>query len=165
MASGTAQVPGQGSEGGARWRRALPLALLLLLTLIVLGIIGGRTARAIADAHRRDQLRPGAATSVRPWMSIEYVSANYGVTQADLLAALHLADTTPHRRAPLEAIAMREGRDLDADITGINALIAERGTPHAAPERPAFPFMPGGTSGATRTPGTPVPLRTPVSAP
>ncbi len=165
VASGTAQVPGQGSEGGARWRRALPLALLLLLALIVLGIIGGRTARAIADAHRRDQLRPGAASSVRPWMSVEYVSANYGVTQDDLLTALHLTATPSHRRAPFEAIALHEGRDLDADITVINALVAERGTPHAAPERPAFPFMPGRTRGATRTPGTAAPPRTPVTAP
>ena len=159
MASGTAQVPGQGAEGGARWRRALPLALALLLALIILVVLGGRTVRAIADAHRRDQLRPGAATSVRPWMSLEYISANYGVTQADLLAALSLTDTPPHHRAPLEAIAMREGRDLDADITTINALIAERGTPHTAPERPALPFMPGTPRG---TPGTP---RTPVATP
>lgn len=165
MASGTAQVPGQGTGGGERWRRALPLALLLLLTLIVLGVIGGRTARAIADAHRHDQLRPGAATSVRPWMSLEFISANYGVTRADLLAALHLTDTTPHRRAPLEAIAMREGRDLNADITAVNALIAERGVPHTAPERPALPFMPGSPRGTPGTPGTPGAPVTPRAAP
>jgi hypothetical protein len=162
VTSGAAQVPGQGNDGGARWRRAIPLVLALLLTLIVLGIIGGRTAHAIAEAHRRNQLRPGAATSVRPWMSLEYVAANYGVTQPDLLAALNLTDTPPHRRAPLEVIAMREGRDLNADITVINTLIAERGTPHTAPERPALPFMPGGTRGTPGMPGSP---RTPVTGP
>ncbi len=151
MTSGAARVPGQGTGGGERWRRAFPLVVLLLLTLIVLGVIGGRTARAIADAHRRDQLRPGATTSVRPWMSVDYISANYGVTQADLLATLNLSDTPPHRRAPLEAIATREGRDLNADITTINALIAARGTPHAAPARPGLPFMPRNPRG---TPGT-----------
>jgi len=159
VASGAAQVPGRGAGARERWRRALPLALALLLALIALGIIGGRTARAIADAHRRDQLRLGAATSVRPWMSLAFISANYGVTQADLLAALNLTDTPPHRRAPLEVIATREHRDLNADITAINALIAERGTPHTAPERPALPFMPGSPRG---TPGT---SRTPVTAP
>lgn len=162
VTSGAARVPEERTGSGGRWRRALPLALLLLLTLIVLGIIGGRTARAIADAHRRDQLRPGASTSVRPWMSLEYIAANYGVTQADLLAALNLTNTPPHRRAPLETIAAREGRDLNADITTINALIAERGIPHTAPERPALPFMPGNPRG---TPGTPGPSRTPVTAP
>jgi len=159
VASGAAQVPGRGAGERERWRRALPLALALLLALIILVVIGGRTARAIADAHRRDQLRPGAATSVRPWMSVEFISANYGVTQVDLLAALNLADTPPHRRAPLETIATREGRDIDADITAINALIAERGTPRTAPARPALPFMPGGPRGA---PGA---ARTPVTAP
>jgi len=162
VASGAAQVPGRGAGERERWQRALPLALALLLALIILVVIGGRTARAIADAHRRDQLRPGASTSVRPWMSLEYIAANYGVTQADLLAALNLTNTPPHRRAPLETIAAREGRDLNADITTINTLIAERGIPHTAPERPALPFMPGNPRG---TPGTPGPSRTPGTAP
>lgn len=148
MKTGSAGVPERDNVTAGRWRRAFPLALLLLLTLIMLGLIGIRTMRAIADAHRRDQLRPGAATSVRPWMSIDYIAANYGVPQAEILATLHLTDTPRHHRVPLEGIARRENRDLNSDIAAINALIAAQGTPHPAPARPPI------------TPGPPTPQRT-----
>ena len=120
-----------------RVRRVLPLALLLLVSFFLLVTISASAMRAVLEARNSQQVRAGVATGVLPWMTISYIARVYGVPETDLLAALALSDTKRHRSAPLRAIAAHEGRDLDADIARLNALIDTRrpppGTPRAIP--------------------------------
>ena len=115
--------------------RTIPLAILLTVAVCMLAVVGVRAVRSYQEVRNERRLAAGEAVGVRPWMTIPYIARVYGIPEAQLFAALNIADTEAHRRAPLEAIARREGRDLDADIAALNALIDARRIPTGAPPR------------------------------
>ncbi len=118
-----AAATGRRGRTGRRIRRALPLAILLLISLFLLVVVTGRATRAALEARNSQRVQAGEAVGVRPWMTIPYIASTYGVPEDALFAALNLTATAEHRRTPLRAIARREGRDLDADIAALNAAI------------------------------------------
>ena len=126
-----------------RIRRAIPLAVLLLVALLAFFFIAARVARAVLEVRNAEQVRNGAEAGVRPWMTIPYIARAYGVPESELYNALGLTPTERDRRAPLGAIAKRTGRDLDADIATLNTLLAERQQAPRAPAPPAPPPSPG----------------------
>jgi hypothetical protein len=139
-----------------RARRVVPLAALLLVCLFLLSIVAARAARAYLEMRNLRQVQAGAALGVRPWMTIPYIANTYDIPEDTLFQALNLPKTPRNRHTPLEAIARREHRDLDADIATLNRVIDARGTPRPPP-RHLPPFFP------RRSP-TPAPRRTPAPA-
>jgi hypothetical protein len=137
-----------------RARRVVPLVAILLVCLFLLSVVTARAVRAYLEMRNLRQVQAGAALGVRPWMTIPYIANTYGVPEDALFQALNLPKTPPNRHAPLEAIARREHRDLDADIATLNRVIDARGTPRPPP-RHLPPFFP------QRSP-TPAPRRTPT---
>jgi hypothetical protein len=113
---------------------------------MLLFFITARVVRAVLEARNAEQVRNGAAIGVRPWMTIPYIARAHGIPEGELFDALGLIATERNRRAPLGALAEHNGRDLDADLATLNALIAERrAAPRApTPPRPPSPQAPGG---------------------
>ena len=116
-----------------RVRRAIPLVALLILSVALLVVVGGRLAHATLEMRALRRVQAGETLGVRPWMTIPYIASTYGVPEDDLFAALGLTPNRRNRHAPLRGLAAREGRDLDADIATLNATIAARRPPPLAP--------------------------------
>lgn len=116
-----------------RARRTLPIVALLVLSLALLVVVGARSGRAFLEMRNRHRVQTGEAVGVRPWMTIPYIARTYHVPEDALFDALGLDDTPRNRRAPLQALAARHGRDLDADIAALNATIDARRGPRPPP--------------------------------
>lgn len=129
--------------------RVVPLAVLLTLAVCLLGIIGLRAVRAYQEVRNEQRVAVGEAVGVRPWMTIPYIARTYQVPEQDLYAALGLTPTRRNQKSPLQYVAAREGRDLDADIATLNRVIDAKGT---RPSRP--PGLPRPAIPRPATPGT-----------
>lgn len=136
MSGGSVAAPRRLSRIARRAWRVAPLLLLLLLSLLLFFSITARVVRGVREARNDELVRNGTAVGVRPWMTIPYIARAYGIPESDLFTALNLTPSERTRRAPLGALAEHNGRNLDADIATINALIAAR---HAAPRNPSPP--------------------------
>jgi hypothetical protein len=126
-----------------RIRRVIPLTILLLVALLAFFFIAARVARAVLEVRNAEQVRNGAEVGVRPWMTIPYIARAYGVPESDLYSVLGLTPSERERRAPLGAIAKRNGRNLDADLATLNTFLAERPPAPKAPAPSAPPPPPG----------------------
>lgn len=144
MSDSSVTTPRRRTRRARRAWRAIPLAVLLLLSLFAFLFITTRVARAVLEVRNAEQVRNGAQTGVRPWMTIPYIARSYGVPEADIFNALALAPTEQNRRAPLGAIAKHNRRNLDADIATLNRFLAERHATPRAPAPPPPPTPPGG---------------------
>ena len=122
----------------SRVRWAVLLSVLLVVCLVLLLVVAGQVARAYVEMRHLQETHAGVPVEVRPWMTIPYIAHTYQVPEEELYRALGLAPTVRHRKAPLEVIARREGRNLDADIATLNAVVKA----HQAPEPPPGPPAP-----------------------
>lgn len=116
-----------------RARRTLPIVALLVLSLALLVVVGARSSRAFLEMRNRHRVQTGESVGVRPWMTIPYIARTYHVPEDVLFDALGLDDNPRNRRVPLQALAARHGRDLDADIATLNATIDARRGPRPPP--------------------------------
>jgi hypothetical protein len=139
VSGGSVAAPGRWGRIARRAWRIAPLILLLFVSLFLFFSITARVVRGVREARNDELVRNGAAVGVRPWMTIPYIARAYGLPEGDLYAALNLTPSERTRRAPLGALAEHSGRNLDADIATINALIAAR---HATPRAPRPPQPP-----------------------
>ena len=115
----------------------LLLSALFVGSLALLFLVGVQAVRSFAEMRHLHRVQAGAPIEVRPWMSIPYIAHTYQVPDEELFRALGLAPTSKHRRAPLEIIARREGRDLDRDLATIRAVVEAPRPPDAPPGPPA----------------------------
>jgi hypothetical protein len=144
VSGGTVASAGRRGRRGSRFWRALPLAILLLISFFLLVVVTGRATRAALEARNSRRVEAGEAIGVRPWMTIPYIASTYGVPEETLFAALGLSATEERRRTPLRGLARREGRDLDADIAALNAVLDGRApSPGRAPPQPTPARTPG----------------------
>ena len=147
MSDGSVVTSKRRTRRARRAWRAIPLAILLLLSLFAFLSVTIRVVRAVREVRTAQQIRNGSEDGIRPWMTISYIARAYGVPESDLFSLLNLTPTEQNRRAPLGALAKRNGRDLTTDIATINAYLAERqATPRAPapPPGPQPPTPPGG---------------------
>lgn len=119
--------------------RVVPLAILLALAACLLTAASVRTVRSFQEVRNKRRIEAGEALGVRPWMTLPYIARAYDIPEGDLLAALDLPPDDEYRHAPLQAIARRHGRDLDADIAALNAAIDARRLAPPLPTAPAPP--------------------------
>lgn len=119
--------------------RIVPIGILLVLAACLLALVGLRSVRSYQEMRNEQRLRAGEAIGVRPWMTLPYIARVYNIPEADVFATLGLDQSDAHRRAPLQAIARREGRDLDADTLALNRLIEARRRERGTPVAPASP--------------------------
>jgi hypothetical protein len=124
-----------------RRKRVLLLSALFVGSLALLFLVGVQAVRSFAEMRHLRAARAGAPIEVRPWMTIPYIAHTYQVPEEELFRALGLAPTPKHRRAPLEIIARREGRDLDRDLETIREVVTAP-RPPPTPPRPPTPRGP-----------------------
>lgn len=127
-----------------RARRTLLIAVLLIGSVCLLLTVAQQALRAYVEFRKVEHARAGPGAGVRPWMTVSYIAKTYQVPEEQLFAALNLPDTPRNRRAPLQMIARREGRDLNVDIATLNTLLGVPRLPvtPGAPGRPASPGPP-----------------------
>lgn len=147
VSGGSVAAPRRWGRIARRAWRIAPLILLLIVSLLLFFFITARVMRGIREARNDELVRNGAAVGVRPWMTIPYIARAYGISENDLFAALNMTPSERTRRAPLAALAEHNGRNLNADITTLDALITARHPlppPSSPPPQPPKPSQPPG---------------------
>ena len=118
------------------WRHWVAV-VAFLLAVFTAGFFAVRTVRhAIYWSQHKDE-------TIRPWMSVHYVSRSYQVPPQVLYQAIGLSPA-PRDRRPLREIALEQNRPVDALILelqkAIDALRQQRQPP------PPPPLSDGGNS-------------------
>ena len=111
------------------WRQWVA-AVAFLLAVFAAGFFAVRTVRhAIYWSQHKDE-------TIRPWMSVPYVSRSYRVPPHVLYQAIGLSPA-PRDRRPLREIAREQNRPVDALILELqDAINAERQQRHPPPPPP-----------------------------
>jgi hypothetical protein len=118
------------------WHQWLVVAVFVL-AVIVTGLFGVRTVRrAIYWQNHRDE-------TIRPWMSVRYVSRSYRVPPHVLYQAIGLSPV-PHDRRPIREIAREQHRPVEELISELqNAIVQARSSPTTqTPPPPPKQFPP-----------------------
>ena len=104
------------------WHQWL-VVVVFVLALIVTGLFGVRTVRrAIYWQNHRDE-------TIRPWMSVSYVSRSYRVPPHVLYRAIGISPV-PHDRRPLRELAREQNRPVEDLISELqNAIVQARLSP------------------------------------
>jgi hypothetical protein len=120
------------------WRQWIAVAAFLL-AVFAAGFFAVRTVRhAVYWSQHRDE-------TIRPWMSVPYVSRSYRVPPHVLYQAIGLSPE-PRDRRPLREIALGQNRPVDALILELqDAINAERSHP-GQPQPPPSPPRNAGNS-------------------
>jgi hypothetical protein len=111
------------------WRRWL-IVIAFLLAAAFAGLFVVRTVRhAVYWSRHRDE-------TIRPWMSVGYVSHSYRVPPDVLYRAINL-NPVPHDRRPLRLIAEQQNRPVAAVTADLEKAIADfRAHPEQFPPPP-----------------------------
>jgi hypothetical protein len=118
------------------WRHWVA-AVAFLLAVFAAGFFALRTVRhAIYWSQHKDE-------TIRPWMSVHYVSRSYRVPPPVLYQAIGLSPA-PHDRRPLREIALEQHRPVDALILELQKAIDAIRQQHQLPPPP--PSSDGGNS-------------------
>jgi hypothetical protein len=100
------------------------VGVLLLLTLATTAIAANATFQAFQRFQQQKMLATqGDVRTIRPWMTIPYISRVYHVPEAYLYRSLHIRDARPPRHATLHALAYRFNRPVDELIHDIQSTI------------------------------------------
>jgi hypothetical protein len=108
------------------WRQWVAV-VAFLLAVFAAGFFAVRTVRhAVYWRQHKDE-------TIRPWMSVPYVSRSYRVPPHVLYQAIGLSPA-PRDRRPLREIALEQNRPVNTLILELqDAIIAERQQRHAPP--------------------------------
>ncbi len=100
------------------------VGVLLLLTLVTTAIAANATFQAFQRFQQQKMLATrGDIRTIRPWMTIPYISRVYHVPEAYLYRSLQIHDARPPRHATLHALAFRYNRPVDELIHDIQFAI------------------------------------------
>ena len=117
------------------WHQWL-LLILFLVALFVTGLFAVRAVRrAIYWQYHRDE-------TIRPWMSVRYVSRSYRVPPHILYQAIGV-EPVPRDRRPLREIAREQNRPVDDLISELQEAI-KRWRTSPPPGQPDTPAQGGG---------------------
>lgn len=126
-----------------RARRAIPLTVLLIGSVVLLLLVARQSVRAYLELQNMRRVQAGEMIGVRPWMTLPYIANTYQVPENALFEAVGLPPTRRNRHAPLEVLARTNGRNLDELIAAINATIDAHGGVGPTRRLPPMPHVPG----------------------
>jgi hypothetical protein len=110
------------------WRQWVAVAAFLL-AVFAAGFFAVRTVRhAVYWSQHKDE-------TIRPWMSVPYVSRSYRVPPHVLYQAIGLSPQ-PRDRRPLREIALEQNRPVDALILALQDAINAERRQHGPPTPP-----------------------------
>jgi membrane protein DedA with SNARE-associated domain len=105
------------------WQRVVLLALFAIAAFAVV-IFGFRTYRSFLLLHSAYELGAPDLSSVRPWMTLDYVARTYSVPQAPLAERLgHSPDIDP--KSSLISLARRQGLSPFEHLQQVQEAISE----------------------------------------
>ncbi len=107
-------------------RKLIITGVLLCLALGATIFLAAQTVQAIQHFREQHALRLAGAASVstiRPWMTIPYISRAYNVPESYLYESLHISDPKSVRRTSLHSLAARYNRPVDVLIRDIQTAI------------------------------------------
>jgi hypothetical protein len=107
-------------------RKLVVIGILLCLALGATIFLAAQTVQAIHHLREQHALRLAGAASVstiRPWMTIPYISRAYNVPESYLYESLHITDPKSVHRTSLHSLAARYNRPVDALIRDIQTAI------------------------------------------
>jgi hypothetical protein len=116
------------------------LGLLLCLALGLTIFCGVRIVQGVQGFQQtRQQANSGDVRTIRPWMTLRYVSHVYHTPESYLLQSLHISDATSARHVTLAALATRLHMPESALIQQTRQAILTYRTQHPTPSPSATP--------------------------
>ena len=103
-------------------RKLIITGVLLCLALGATIFLAAQTVQAIQHFREQHALRLAGAASVstiRPWMTITYISRAYNVPESYLYESLYISNPKSVRRTSLHSLAARYNRPVDVLIREI----------------------------------------------
>jgi hypothetical protein len=111
-----------------------------ILLCLALGLTVFFAVRTVQAVHLLQQSRgmalSGDVRTIRPWMTIPYISRVYHVPEPYLLQALAISDPASVRHVTLRTLAQRLHRTPDALIQQIQATILKYRQEHPSQPQP-----------------------------
>ena len=107
-------------------RKLVVIGILLCLALGATIFLAAQTVQAIQHFREQHALRLAGDVSVstiRPWMTIPYISRAYNVPESYLYESLNITDPKSVRRTSLHSLAARYNRPVDRLIRDIQTAI------------------------------------------
>jgi hypothetical protein len=100
------------------------IGILLLLALASTAIAANATYQAVQRFQQQKKLAAlGDVRTIRPWMTIPFISHFYHIPEVYLYRSLGISDPRPPRHATLHALSIRLNRPVDQLIRQIQAAI------------------------------------------
>lgn len=116
--------------------RVIVTGVLLCLALGVTIFCAVQTVKAIQRFEQtRTLTAAGDVSTIRPWMTIPYISRVYHVPESYLYESLNITDPRPAHRTSLRSLAVRYNRSVDGLISDIQTAIKTYRKQHP-PNRP-----------------------------
>jgi hypothetical protein len=123
--------------------RIIIVSVLLVLALGSTVFAAASTVQAFYMFQQQHTLaKEGDVRTIRPWMTVPYISRIYHVPQSDLYSALHQAGLQPEQHTTLHALSLRCHCPVNSVIHTVQEAIltyrrqhppAHPGTPTPAP--------------------------------
>jgi hypothetical protein len=120
-------------------RKLVVIGVLLCLALGATIFLAAQTVQAIQHFREQHALTLAGNVSVstiRPWMTIHYISRVYKVPESYLYEQLHITDPKSVRHTSLHSLAARYNRPVDGLIRDIQTAIETYRKQH--PPNPSF---------------------------
>jgi len=115
---------------------------LLVLALGITSFFAVETLQDVRDFQQQNSLAvAGNVYTIRPWMTIPYISHTYHVPESYLYRVLNLAATTPYHHITLQALSIRYRRSVDELIRKIQLAIQAYRRLHPPPRHRARPVL------------------------
>ena len=115
------------------WTRVKLIAagILLCVALGLTVFFAVETVHALQSfQHSRFQAQSGDVTTIRPWMTIPFISHVYHVPEPYLLTSLNVSDARSVRHVTLYALALREHRSPSFLVREVQAAILNYRSQH-----------------------------------
>lgn len=130
----------------SRTTTLIVIGLLLCIALVAVAFTALGTVRAVQNLQQqRTMAKAGDVRTVRPWMTIPYISHTYHVPESYLYQSLHISADTPSRHVPLHALAAHYQRSVPDVVREVQSAITTYRKQHTSRYHPFKPIKQRGT--------------------